>query len=55
MPINDDDLSKVKEENKQLKVKLKKEEESKRHWQEVAKKKDEELGEFKKAGEDLLQ
>ena len=43
----------MREENKQLKVKLKKEEESKRHWQETAKKKEEDLAEAQRAGEEL--
>ena len=46
-------LAKLKEENAKLKTKLKREEESRKHWQETCKKKDEEVSEAKKEKEML--
>ena len=48
-----DQLAKLKEENAKLKTKLKREEESRKHWQETCKKKDEEVSEAKKEKEML--
>lgn len=46
-----DQLAKLKEENAKLKTKLKREEESRKHWQDTCKKKDEEVSEAKKEKE----
>ena len=46
-------LAKLKEENAKLKTKLKREEESRKHWQDTCKKKDEEVNEAKKEKEML--
>ena len=46
-------LAKLKEENAKLKTKLKREEESRKHWQDTCKKKDEEVSEAKKEKEML--
>ena len=43
-----DQLAKLKEENAKLKTKLKREEESRKHWQETCKKREEEITEAKK-------
>ena len=48
-----DQLAKLKEENAKLKTKLKREEESRKHWQDTCKKKDEEVSEAKKEKEML--
>jgi chromosome segregation ATPase len=48
-----DQLAKLKEENAKLKTKLKKEEESRKHWQDTCKKRDEEVSDAKKEKEML--
>ena len=48
-----DQLAKLKEENAKLKTKLKREEESRKHWQDTCKKKDDEVSEAKKEKEML--
>eukprot|EP00347_Sterkiella_histriomuscorum_P004364 403360738 len=50
-----DDMSKLRQENKALRLKVKKEEESRKHWQEICKKKDEEVVLLKQANSDMLQ
>ena len=51
--IVSDQLAKLKEENAKLRTKLKREEESRKHWQETCKKKDEEVAEIIKEKEAL--
>ncbi|CDW78441.1 UNKNOWN [Stylonychia lemnae] len=48
-----DDLQKLKLENKSLKTKIKKEEETRKHWQDICKKKEEEVFELRKFNEDM--
>jgi len=40
-------------ENKSLKTKIKKEEETRKHWQDICKKKEEEVLELRKFNEDM--
>ena len=48
-----DDLSKLRLDIKSLKSRLKKEEDSRKHWQELCKKKDEDLVEARRVSEEM--